>query len=120
MVIEHVELIFTPLAGGNRYMLISWDLSIMICGTLCMRISLINNYLQFLDREGDFLAVDDLGRGDNRVKDDLDVSAGFKHHLLALANDHYLGVLAVNQDESVAGGDIIFALKLKDFLTIVL
>lgn len=34
--------------------------------------------------------------------------------------DHYLGVLAVNEDEAVAGGYIIFPLKLKDFLAIVL
>jgi hypothetical protein len=75
MVIEHVELIFTPLAGGNRYMLISWDLSIMICGTLYTAISLSNYDLQVLDREGDLLAVDDLGRSYHRVKDDLDVRA---------------------------------------------
>jgi len=91
----------------------------MICGTLFIQISLCNYDLQVLDCECDFLAVDDLGRGDHRVEDNLDVRARLKHHLLALAYDHYLGVLAVNEDEAVAGGDIIFALELKDFLAII-
>ena len=70
--------------------MISWDLSIIICGTLYTRIILRNYNLQVLDREDDLLRVDDIGRSITESRR-LEICASFKHHYLELAFDSYLG-----------------------------